>query len=187
MPTKSYTQHANAKHWFTRDPVYCADPKRGLGSLFPPGKRKFVATHEFLGLTIATMHTGKPLYMVGSIPVYALYFVLDDFGDNALPIDTAFISPWMALTAVQAFAYVKNARGVRDPFKDIGTYLGRAANMQSLMPDFFKRFTDLFDWMIHLDAEWETPESIKKQLANKLAWFISRTDEVGIFVEHEEF
>lgn len=83
----------------TLDPLFNETYKMPL-----PEKRKYKKVVPYRGYSIATYLQDSPIYHVGNIPVYCVYFALDEMGDSLTPVDTCFWSPFLAIAMVDAYA-----------------------------------------------------------------------------------
>lgn len=86
----------------TADPFFNESFKMPLP---PPDKRRYDHMAPYRGYTIATYKDAldEPLYRVAKVPVYAVYFALDTFGDPITPVDTCFWSPFLAMAMIDIY------------------------------------------------------------------------------------
>lgn len=68
-----------------------------------PEDREYAHVHPYKGNLVATYTNTEPLFHVGEVPVYCVYYALDDMGDPLLPVDTCFFSPILAMAAIDNY------------------------------------------------------------------------------------
>jgi hypothetical protein len=68
-------------------------------------KRRYVEMTPYRGHTIATYRDplDEPLYRVAGVPVFVVYFALDEMGDPITPVDTCFWSPFLAMAMIDQY------------------------------------------------------------------------------------
>ena len=68
-------------------------------------KRRYAHMAAYRGHTIATYKDplDEPVYLVGTVPVFAVYFALDELGDPITPLDTCFWSPFLAMAMIDQY------------------------------------------------------------------------------------
>lgn len=68
-------------------------------------KRRYAHMAAYRGCTIATYKDplGEPLYVVSGVPVFVVYFALDETGDPITPVDTCFWSPFLAMAMIDQY------------------------------------------------------------------------------------
>lgn len=90
--------HATA----TLDPYFNESFKMPLPSA---SQRRYTEMTPYRGYTIATYKDPleEPLYRVNKIPVFVVYFALDEMGDSITPVDTCFWSPFLAMAMVDQY------------------------------------------------------------------------------------
>jgi hypothetical protein len=90
--------HASA----TLDPYFNESFKMPLPSA---DKRRYVDMTTYKGYTIATYKDplDEPLYRIGKVPVFAVYFALDELGESITPVETCFWSPFLAMAMVDQY------------------------------------------------------------------------------------
>ena len=68
-------------------------------------KRRYAHMAAYQGHTIATYKDplDEPVYLVGTVPVFAVYFALDELGDPITPLDTCFWSPFLAMAMIDQY------------------------------------------------------------------------------------
>ena len=68
-------------------------------------KRRYAHMAEYRGYTVATYKDplDEPVYRVGKVPVFAVYFALDEMGDSITPVDTYFWSPFLAMAMIDQY------------------------------------------------------------------------------------
>ena len=68
-------------------------------------KRRYAHMAAYRGYTIATYKDplDEPVYLVGTVPVFAVYFALDELGDPITPLDTCFWSPFLAMAMIDQY------------------------------------------------------------------------------------
>ena len=86
----------------TLDPMFNESFKMPLPSA---SQRRYVSLENYQGYSIATYKDplDEPVYLVGKIPVFAVYFALDEMGDPITPLDTCFWSPFLAMAMVDQY------------------------------------------------------------------------------------
>lgn len=86
----------------TQDPYFNESFKMPLPLA---NKRKYDCMTDYRGYTVATYKDplDEPLYRVAGVPVYAVYFALDEFGDPITPVDTCFWSPFLAMAMIDQY------------------------------------------------------------------------------------
>lgn len=68
-------------------------------------KRRYAHMAEYRGYTVATYKDplDEPVYRVGKVPVFAVYFALDEMGDSITPVETCFWSPFLAMAMIDQY------------------------------------------------------------------------------------
>lgn len=68
-------------------------------------KRRYAHMAAYRGCTIATYKDplDEPVYLIGTTPVFAVYFALDELGDPITPLDTCFWSPFLAMAMIDQY------------------------------------------------------------------------------------
>lgn len=86
----------------TLDPMFNESFRMPLPSA---DKRKYAHMASYKGYTIATYKDplDEPVYLVGKVPVFAVYFALDELGESITPVDTCFWSPFLAMAMVDQY------------------------------------------------------------------------------------
>lgn len=86
----------------TADPFFNESFKMPLP---PPEKRRYAHLAPYRGYAIATYKDAldEPLYFVAKVPVFVVYFAVDDRGDPITPIDTCFWSPFLAMAMIDTY------------------------------------------------------------------------------------
>lgn len=76
----------------------------------PASKRKYKSTTTYRDFTIAVYYdpNAKPLFEIGDVPTSELFFVLDDMGENVLPIDVPLSSVFHAFAAIDMYHRCNN-------------------------------------------------------------------------------
>ncbi|QZI85597.1 hypothetical protein CPT_Suzuki_024 [Stenotrophomonas phage Suzuki] len=71
----------------------------------PPEKRRYAHMASYRGYTIATYKDmlDEPVYHVDGVPIFVVYFALDDLGDSITPVDTCFWSPFLARAMIDIY------------------------------------------------------------------------------------
>ena len=70
-----------------------------------PEKRKYVSVDPYRDYVIATYKDplDEPLYYVAGVPIFAVYFALDELGGVIAPLDTCFWSPFLAMAFIDQY------------------------------------------------------------------------------------
>lgn len=66
-------------------------------------KRKYAHLASHRDYTIATYRQDTPIYLVGDVPVFVVYYVLDEMGEPLLPIDLPVWSPHVAFALIDTY------------------------------------------------------------------------------------
>lgn len=68
-------------------------------------QRRYADMTPYRGYTIATYKDAldEPLYRVAKVPVFVVYFALDEMGESITPVDTCFWSPFLAMAMVDQY------------------------------------------------------------------------------------
>jgi hypothetical protein len=91
-----------------------------------PSARKYASISDYRGYSVALYRSPDgPAFTYGEIPLYDLYFIIDDMGDIVLPVDIPFASPFEACMAIDLFHYLdSNPRWkLANPNETIWNYL----------------------------------------------------------------
>ena len=86
----------------TQDPFFNESFKMPLPDA---SHRRYAEMTPYRGYTIATYKDplDEPLYRIGRVPVFVVYFALDELGDSITPVDTCFWSPFLAMAMVDQY------------------------------------------------------------------------------------
>lgn len=86
----------------TLDPMFNESFNMPLPSA---SQRRYVSLENYRGYSIATYKDplDEPVYFVGKVPVFAVYFTIDDLGDSITPVDTCFWSPFLAMAMIDQY------------------------------------------------------------------------------------
>lgn len=68
-------------------------------------QRRYEALTPYRGFMIGTYKDplDEPVYEVSKVPVFAVYFALDEMGDSITPVDTCFWSPFLAMAMIDQY------------------------------------------------------------------------------------
>lgn len=155
----------------------------------PPAKtRKYSHVAEHRGYSIATYQQATPVYIVGDVPVFAVYYVLDEMGDNLLPIDLPVWSPHIAYALVDSFLELNPAekdkwRGAKgSPW----LILHQLYRMQAMMPGVAAVLLRLYRECQEdgLDLFYEDAAELGKHIHETLAPVIAALDGAGPVPPH---
>jgi hypothetical protein len=116
--------------------------------------RKYVHMTEYRGYTIATYKDplDEPVYSIGKVPVFAVYFALDEFGDVLTPVDTCFWSPFLAMAFIDQYvALTEHERKLYWKQQGAWPMLHQNYNAQHILPR-------LVDSMRNIAAECTAPD-----------------------------
>lgn len=108
-------------------------------------KRRYAQTITHRGYSIALWRSpGEPCFTYGDMPIYDLYFVLDELGDNVLPIDLPFMSPCECYAAIDLFCFLDTSSfRTNNPNKNIWSYLQEDRCMARSLGDVSTFFREL--------------------------------------------
>lgn len=143
-------------------------------------KRRYAVTVPYRGYTIALWRSpDEPAFMFGDMPIYDLFFVLDELGDNALPIDVPFASPFECYSAIDLFCYLEaNPEWKLRNGRNVWTYLMQNKCMERNVGEIMSFFHDLQKDMqsFNPDPDFgdDPKEFISKQLLGKIEAFLQR-------------
>lgn len=111
MSDRSYIAMRAARREKPQACVYAAATQDPLfNESFPvplptPEKRKYVSVVPYRDHVIATYKDplDEPLYYVAGVPIFAVYFALDELGGVIAPLDTCFWSPFLAMAFIDQY------------------------------------------------------------------------------------
>ena len=112
----------------------------------------FYSFDDYRGYGIATLKSDTPLYRVSGVPIFVLYFAVDDLGDPITPCETAFWSPFLAMAMIdQYISMTENER--KQWWKKQGAWpmIHQNYNAQHRLPP-------LLDLLRSVAAECEDPD-----------------------------
>lgn len=90
--------------------------------------RTYIHTYPYRGFTVGTYtENGKPVGAFGDVPVFARYYVLDEFEQNVMPLDQWF---WTAVHAFAAIDAICIANPTCDKTKWGGVYARQAEHLR---------------------------------------------------------
>lgn len=97
----------------TLDPYFNESFKMPLPNA---AQRRYEALTPYRGYTIGTYKDplDEPVYVASGVPVFVVYFALDDMGDSITPVDTCFWSPFLAMAMIDQ--YIGMTEGERKAF-----------------------------------------------------------------------
>lgn len=75
-------------------------------SQYPPASdRQYAAMIDYRDYTVALYRApaNSPAFEVNGLPIFDLYFILDEMGENLLPIDIPLASAFQAFAAIDAY------------------------------------------------------------------------------------
>ncbi|MGH8074256.1 MAG: hypothetical protein ACREO4_09300 [Lysobacter sp.] len=86
----------------TLDPYFNESFKMPLPSAT---QRRYADMTPYRGYTVATYKDplDEPLYRVGKVPVFVVYFALDEMGESITPVETCFWSPFLAMAMIDQY------------------------------------------------------------------------------------
>lgn len=147
----------------------------------PAAKRKYAHTVEFRGFLIGLYRSEKPCFEVGEMPVYDLYFVLDDMGDPVLPVDLPLGSLFQCHAAIDLFHYLKDnpAFKLTHPGKSIWTYLQENTRYERHLGDVMNFLRDIETDVRNLNADpdfGDDLQTFQKKTERKIGEFFGRVN-----------
>lgn len=86
----------------TLDPYFNESFKMPLPNA---AQRRYEALTPYRGYTVATYKDplDEALYDISGVPVFVVYFALDEMGDSITPVDTCFWSPFLAMAMIDQY------------------------------------------------------------------------------------
>lgn len=135
----------------TLDPYFNESFKMPLPNA---AQRRYEALTPYRGYTVATYKDplDEPLYHVSGVPVFVVYFALDEMGDSITPVDTCFWSPFLAMAMIDQYVGMTEAER-KSYWKQQGawTMIHQNYNAQHRLPA-------LMDMLRTLAAECSDPD-----------------------------